>query len=120
MNQRGSAAVRAVACRLQSTAPDMRDDEPTAYSLVEEAVSVGTLGGKVPTGPTEQYAYGFINRIVGGRRFVGHSGGASGMNGDLAFEPSGGYVVVVLSNFDPPVATQMSSFILTRLPATAK
>ena len=42
------------------------------------------------------------------------------MSGDLRFEPTGGYVVVVLSNFDPPVATQMSGFIIDRLPATAK
>ena len=53
----------------------------------------------------------------GGRRFVGHGGGAAGMNGDLAFEPNGGYVVVVLSNLDPPAATQAMSFILGRLPA---
>ena len=38
------------------------------------------------------------------------------MNGELAFEPNGGYVVVVLSNLDPPTATQVSGFILTRLP----
>ena len=90
------------------------------HKLLDQTHTALLLGGNVPTVPTEQYAYGFIDRIVGGRRFVGHSGGALGMNGDLAFEPSGGYVVVVLSNFDPPVATQMSSFILTRLPATAK
>jgi hypothetical protein len=42
------------------------------------------------------------------------------MNGDLAFEPNGGYVVVVLSNLDPPAATQVSSFILTRLPNSSR
>jgi hypothetical protein len=38
------------------------------------------------------------------------------MNGELAFEPNGGYVVVVLSNFDPPAAGQVLNFILGRLP----
>ena len=35
-----------------------------------------------------QYAYGFIDRAVSGRQFVGHGGGAAGMNGELAFEPN--------------------------------
>ena len=39
------------------------------------------------------------------------------MNGELAFEPTGGYVVVVLSNLDPPAAGQVAGFILSRLPA---
>jgi CubicO group peptidase (beta-lactamase class C family) len=73
------------------------------------------LDGKVAT-MGAQYAYGFFDRVVAGRRLVGHSGGAPGMNGDLAFEPNGGYVVVVLSNFDPPAAQQVMDFILGRLP----
>ena len=74
------------------------------------------VSGKVPVGPGVQYAYGFIDRVVAGRRFVGHGGGAPGMNGELAFEPTGGYVVVVLSNLDPPAAGQIAAFILSRLP----
>jgi len=72
--------------------------------------------GKVPVNPSSQYAYGFMDRVVGGRRWVGHGGSAAGMNGELAFEPNGGYVVVVLSNFDPPAAGQVLNFILGRLP----
>ena len=90
------------------------------HELLDQAHTTLLLGGKVPFFPGEQYAYGFIDRVVGSRRLVGHGGGAAGMNGELAFEPNGGYVVVVLSNFDPPAAGQMSSFILSRLPATAK
>ena len=74
------------------------------------------LDGKVAINDGVRYAYGFFDRVVGGRRFVGHGGGAPGMNGDLAFEPDGGYVVVVLSNFDPPAAGRIASFILNRLP----
>ena len=85
--------------------------------LLDSAHTALLLAGKVETGPGVRYAYGFIDRVVGGRRFVGHSGGAPGMNGQLVFEPNGGYVVVVLSNFDPPAAGQVLSFILSRLPA---
>jgi hypothetical protein len=34
------------------------------------------------------------------------------------FEPNGGYVIVVLSNLDPPAAGRMTTFILDRLPPT--
>ena len=87
------------------------------HQLLDSAHTALLLSGKVTVGPGFEYAYGFIDRVVGGRRFVGHGGGAPGMNGDLAFEPNGGYVVVVLSNLDPPAAGQVAAFILDRLPA---
>ena len=86
--------------------------------LLDSAHTALLLGGKVPLNAVTQYAYGFFDRTVAGRRFVGHGGGAPGMNGDLAFEPNGGYVVVVLSNLDPPAAGQVATFIRERLPAT--
>ena len=87
------------------------------HRLLDQPHTTLLLSGKVQVGSAFKYAYGFIDRVVAGRRFVGHGGGAAGMNGDLAFEPNGGYVVVVLSNLDPPAATQVSGFILSRLPA---
>ena len=75
------------------------------------------LSGKVDLGPQLQYAYGFDDRVVAGRRFVGHPGEAAGMSAQLEFEPGGGYVVVVLSNFDPPIARDITTFILDRLPS---
>jgi D-alanyl-D-alanine carboxypeptidase len=87
--------------------------------LLDSAHTTLLLAGKVEaTGLGAQYAYGFIDRVVHGRRFVGHSGGAAGMSGDLEFEPNGGYVVVVLSNFDSPAAIQVSAFILDHLPTS--
>ncbi|HST59337.1 MAG TPA: serine hydrolase domain-containing protein [Longimicrobium sp.] len=86
------------------------------HRLLDSAHTALLLAGKVETGPGVRYAYGFLDRVVGGRRFVGHSGGAPGMNGELAFEPNGGYVVVVLSNLDPPAAGGVAAFILERLP----
>jgi CubicO group peptidase (beta-lactamase class C family) len=85
--------------------------------LLDSAHTALLLAGKVTVGPGFRYAYGFIDRVVGGRRFVGHGGGAPGMNGELAFEPDGGYVIVVLSNLDPPAAGRVLSFILDRLPS---
>jgi D-alanyl-D-alanine carboxypeptidase len=84
--------------------------------LLDSAHTTLLLTGKVAVGQGAQYAYGFFDRVVGGRRFVGHSGGAAGMSGALEFEPNGGYVVVVLSNLDPPAAGQVAAFILDRLP----
>ena len=89
------------------------------YRLLDPEHTSLLLDGKVAVGQGVRYAYGFFDRVVAGRRFVGHSGGAAGMNGDLAFEPDGGYVVVVLSNFDPPAAGQVAAFILSRLPTPA-
>jgi hypothetical protein len=77
------------------------------------------LEGKVNIGQGAlRYAYGFVDEFLFGRRLVGHNGGAAGMNGELSFEPNGGYVVVILSNLDPPAASQIESFILQRLPST--
>lgn len=85
--------------------------------LLDSAHTALLITGKVALSQSYQYAYGFTDRVVSGRRFVGHGGGAPGMNGDLAFEPNGGYMVVVLSNLDPPAAGQVATFILNRLPA---
>ncbi len=86
------------------------------HRLLDPAHTELLLGGKVEVGPGARYAYGFFDRVVGARRFVGHGGSAPGMNGDFVFEPNGGYVVAVLSNLDPPAATQVAGFILSRLP----
>lgn len=75
------------------------------------------LDGKVVMGQSiTKYAYGFIDRIQVGRRLVGHGGAYPGMSGELSFEPTSGYVVVVLSNLDPPASTMIEAFILSNLP----
>jgi D-alanyl-D-alanine carboxypeptidase len=92
-------------------------DALRAHKLLDATHTALLLSGKVTIGQTPvKYAYGFVDRVVFGRRFVGHSGGAAGMNGELTFEPNGGYTVVVLSNLSPPAATQIETFILSSLP----
>jgi D-alanyl-D-alanine carboxypeptidase len=64
-----------------------------------------------------KYAYGFEDqRDKDGSGWVGHGGGAPGMNGDLKIYPKSGYIVAVLANPDPPAAQQISEFLDSRLP----
>jgi D-alanyl-D-alanine carboxypeptidase len=64
------------------------------------------ITGEEEIGPGISYAYGFEDhRDAQGNGWVGHGGGAPGMNGDLRIYPASDYVVVVLANLDPPVAS---------------
>jgi D-alanyl-D-alanine carboxypeptidase len=75
--------------------------------------------GKVDTPRGDKYAFGFMDNGAGtSMRHFGHGGGAPGMNGDLQIFPQSGYVIVVLSNLDPPAASRISDFIVNRLPAS--
>ena len=70
------------------------------------------IAGKVETGAGDNYAYGFDDaRATDGNGWVGHGGGAPGMNGDLRIYPKSGYVVAVLANVDPPAAQQISEYL---------
>jgi CubicO group peptidase (beta-lactamase class C family) len=62
------------------------------------------------------YGYGFFLQGEGSLAHYGHSGGAPGMNGELRVYPKLGYVVVALSNLDPPSATRLADFIEARIP----
>jgi D-alanyl-D-alanine carboxypeptidase len=73
--------------------------------------------GKVERDPSVKYAYGFSDSTTGGVRWLGHGGGAPGMNGELKFSPDSGYIVAVLANLDPPAATRIADFIAARLPS---
>jgi CubicO group peptidase (beta-lactamase class C family) len=74
------------------------------------------ITGKVDVAEGRKYAYGFEDGRVNGDGAVGHGGGAPGMNGDLRIYPRSGYVIAVLSNLDPPAASQITSFVDPRLP----
>jgi CubicO group peptidase (beta-lactamase class C family) len=72
--------------------------------------------GKVAGRPGAKYAYGFFDSSANGTRWLGHGGGAPGMNGELKFSPGSGYIVAVLANLDPPAAERIADFIAARLP----
>jgi len=75
------------------------------------------ISGKVEAGAGGKYAYGFEDqRDKDGNGWVGHGGGAPGMNADLRIYPKSGYVVAVLANLDPPAAQRISEFLNYRLP----
>jgi D-alanyl-D-alanine carboxypeptidase len=85
-----------------------------------QALSSGKLISKAmvakATSPQRQgYGFGF----GAGRRpspYYGHSGGAPGMNGELRIFPRLGYVVVALSNLDPPAASELVTVFVDRMP----
>jgi hypothetical protein len=63
-----------------------------------------------------KYAFGFEDEVTKeGVRRVGHGGGSPGMNGRLWIFPESEYVIVVLSNLDPPAADNLARFICDRL-----
>ena len=62
-----------------------------------------------------KYAYGFIDMRGTLEGYVGHGGVAPGVNSDLRIFPDAGYVVVVLSNIDPPFAGRIGAWLTLRL-----
>jgi CubicO group peptidase (beta-lactamase class C family) len=87
------------------------------HKLLSREMTEQITSGKVEDQPGSggKYAYGFGERIVDGRRFVGHNGGAPGMNAELTMLWNDGYDVVVLANLDPPVAQAAALFTADRL-----
>jgi D-alanyl-D-alanine carboxypeptidase len=87
------------------------------HKLLSPASTKLLITGKVKAGPGARYAYGFEDaRGPDGNGWVGHGGGAPGMNGDLKIYPKSGYVVAVLANLDPPAAQRISEYLDPRLP----
>ena len=91
----------------------------TAHKLLSAHYTNLLTTGQVATPRGDKYAFGFMDDEAGtSLRHFGHGGGAPGMNGELQIFPQTGYVIVVLSNLDPPAATRISDFIINRLPAS--
>jgi CubicO group peptidase (beta-lactamase class C family) len=87
------------------------------HQLLNASSTELLITGKVEAGPGGKYAHGFEDqRDKDGNGWVGHGGGAPGMNGDLRIYPKSGYVVAVLANLDPPAAQQIAEFLDYRLP----
>ena len=89
-----------------------------SHKLLNASFTDLLITGKVATGRGPgKYAYGFEDeRDKNGNGYVGHGGGAPGMNGDLRIYPKSGYIVAVLANLDPPAAQRISEFLDLRLP----
>jgi D-alanyl-D-alanine carboxypeptidase len=88
-----------------------------SHKLLSPATTKVLITGKTNTGPGPRYAYGFEDaRGPDGTGWVGHGGGAPGMNGDLKIYPKSGYVFAALTNIDPPAAQRISEYLDRRLP----
>jgi CubicO group peptidase (beta-lactamase class C family) len=86
------------------------------HRLLDRATTELVLEGKVDA-PRGRYGYGFGSRQVGDRRVVGHNGGFPGVNAELQIVPETRDVVVVLSNYDPPAASQLADYAIERVAA---
>jgi CubicO group peptidase (beta-lactamase class C family) len=64
---------------------------------------------------TESYGYGF-HISMGPLVSYGHSGGGPGVNGELKIFPKLGYVLISLSNLDPPAASLLLNRFEARMP----
>jgi D-alanyl-D-alanine carboxypeptidase len=88
-----------------------------SHKLLNPDTTKLLITGKVKDGPGARYAYGFEDaRDANGNGWVGHGGGAPGINGDLKIYPKPGYLVAVLANLDPPAAQRISEYLDHRLP----
>ncbi len=84
------------------------------HTLLNPEYTEILLTGKVEMGPGIKYAYGFGDHRTNGMRFVGHNGGAPGINTEFRTSPDSGYTIVVLSNYDRaarPVMEKMMELI---------
>jgi hypothetical protein len=102
----------------------LKFDQALRNNKLLNAASIQTvIAGKVQPPrfpPGMKYAYGFGDKNPDGGRIVGHNGGAPGMNAQLDIHWNTGYTVVVLSNLDPPAATEWAKYISDRLPIAEK
>ena len=89
-----------------------------AGTLVSKATLALATSARSKMG-SRDYGYGFQVGGAGPLWSYGHGGGAPGMNGELRIYPQPGYVVVALSNLDPPVAQRLVEFFENRMPVVA-
>src|SRR6266404_3698414 len=89
-----------------------------SYKLLnEESMKLVTTGKVDAGGPGGRYGYGFGERMLDGKRIVGHNGGAPGIAANFDMYPELGYTAVALMNADPPAMMPIVMGIRQRLPA---
>ena len=89
-----------------------------SYKLLDEEYTKLVTTGKVEAGgPIGRYAYGFSDKMFGGKHIVGHNGGSSGIAANFEMYPELGYTSVMLMNSDPPAMMPVIMGIRQRIPA---
>lgn len=85
------------------------------YRLLSPRYTEIMLTGKVATRKGgDFYGYGFGVRQANGFRIMGHNGGFPGVSSVYRMYRETGYTVVVMSNYDPPIADQIADWIERR------
>jgi CubicO group peptidase (beta-lactamase class C family) len=102
-----------------STAPDMVKFHQAllGHKLLDQKHTELITTGKVDGPQGSRYAYGFGDNNSGGKRRVGHNGGAPGIAADFAMFPQTGYTTVALMNSDPPFLMPIAKAMKERIPA---
>jgi CubicO group peptidase (beta-lactamase class C family) len=92
-------------------------DGLVSHRLLRAETLQKLIKGGVTGGDGTFYPYDFGGTVERAGRFIGHGGGAPGMNGELQHFLDSGYTLVVLANRDPPAAEYVAMFTARRLPA---
>ena len=75
----------------------------SGFKLLNREFTSLVMTGKVDAGgPIGRYAYGFGDKIVEGKRIVGHNGGWPGVAVNFEMYPELGYTAIIVMNVDPP------------------
>ena len=88
-----------------------------SYKLLNEEYTKLVTTGKVESPRGGRYGYGFGDETFGGKRTVGHNGGAPGIAANLEMYPDSGYTAVLLMNSDPRAMMPIAEGIRERIPA---
>jgi CubicO group peptidase (beta-lactamase class C family) len=91
-------------------------DALTGGRLLNAPLAAAATSARIPAGLNFSYGYGF-GVMSGPVRSFDHNGGAPGMNGELLIFPDSGYVVAILANTDPPIASLIAGFVQRRIGA---
>jgi CubicO group peptidase (beta-lactamase class C family) len=83
------------------------------YALLSPQFTESLLTGKVdmPVKPGSRYGYGCVEDDVGDQRIVWHNGGAPGISARFDLYRDTGVTLVVLANYDLPVADRIADTI---------
>jgi CubicO group peptidase (beta-lactamase class C family) len=86
------------------------------HKLLNQQYTDIVLSNQMPPGQPPA-GYGFFLVDVNGTRAIGNNGGGPGTNSTFTVYPELGYTVVIMSNYDPPSASKVSSKLREMLTA---
>ena len=87
-----------------------------AYALLDNKLISEATFKQALTPAKQGYGFGFGIRGEGELLFFGHNGGAPGMSTDFRIYPNSGYIVICLSNYDPPAGGMLPMYFENRMP----